>query len=44
MIRAWFVNEIGHKFSKEFDSGNKLEEYTIRAKKLGTRLIGFASI
>lgn len=42
--RAWFINEIGHKFSKDFETGCDMERFIYRAANVGTRLIGFISI
>jgi len=43
-FRAWFVNELGHEFSKDFESGEEMEEFIERAADIGTRLTGFISI
>lgn len=42
--RAWFVNELGHKFSKDFETGEQMELFITRALEVGTRLTGFVSI
>lgn len=43
-FKAWFINELGHEFSKEFESGEEMEEFIERASDIGTRLTGFTSI
>ena len=42
--KAWFINELGHKFSKVFKTGAEMENYIASAIEVGTRLIGFVSI
>lgn len=34
-FRAWFVNELGHEFSKDFESGEEMERFIERAVKNG---------
>jgi len=43
-FKAWFINELGHEFSKEFESGEELKEFIERASDIGTKLTGFTSI
>ena len=43
-FRAWFVNELGHEFSKDFESGEEMERFIERAADIGTVLTGFISI
>ena len=43
-IRAWYVNPLGVPFHKDFSDGNKMEEFNARARSVGTKIIGFASI
>lgn len=43
-FKAWFVNELGHEFSKVFDSGEDMERFIERAADVGTMLTGFISI
>ena len=42
--RAWFINELGHKFTKEFVTGEEMENFITKALEIGTKLTGFASI
>lgn len=44
MYRAWFINELGHKFSKEFKTGEAMEHFINKASEVGTRLSGFVSM
>lgn len=40
-FKAWFVNELGHKFSKEFESGEEMERFIERSSEVGTKLTSF---
>ena len=42
--RAWFINELGHRFTKDFETGEEMEHFIIKASEVGTTLTGFASI
>ena len=42
--KAWFINELGHKFSKDFETGEEMEAFILKASEGGTKLTGFISI
>ena len=42
--RAWFVNGLGHQFSRDFESSEALGAFIARSSRVGTNLIGFVSI
>lgn len=44
MIRAWFINELGNKFTKDFESNEVFEAFIYKARRAGTRLLGFSTI
>lgn len=44
MYKAWFINVLGHSFSKEFTCGKEMEEFIFRAEAVGTKLIAFVGI
>lgn len=42
-FKAWFINELGHEFSKEFESGEEMETFISKASEVGTQMTGFTS-
>ena len=44
MIRAWFVNMFGRKFSKDFETIEELESCLARAREVETEFIGYVSL
>ncbi len=44
MYKAWFVNCLGHGFSKVFNTFAEMDEFIERAFEVGTRLTSYVSL
>ena len=41
-MTAWFINTLGHRFAKTFETIEELDAFIDRAARVGTKLTGIA--